>query len=80
MLPLSRHRSGRFSEVKSAIHTGEGLTYAVKVVANESLGDEENLEALETEIEILRELQHPHIVDLKEVVVAPDETYIVMEL
>lgn len=62
------------------MHTGEGSTYAVKVVANESLSDEENLEALETEIAILRQLEHPHIVELKEVVVASQETFIVMEL
>ena len=58
---------GRFSVVKAATHMGEGARYAVKVVENSSLDDEENLEALETEIEILRQLSHPHIVQLKEV-------------
>ena len=38
-----------------------------QVVENSSLTDEENLEALETEISILRQLTHPHIVALKEV-------------
>ena len=76
----SRLRSGRFSVVQSAVHLKEKARYAVKVVENKSLGDEENLEALETEIDILRKLEHPHIVSLKEVVVSTQDTYIVMEL
>jgi len=71
---------GRFSVVNSAVHLKENAKYAVKVVENKSLADEENLEALETEIDILRKLDHPHIVALKEVVVCPKDTYIVMEL
>jgi serine/threonine protein kinase len=71
---------GRFSVVQSAVHLKEKARYAVKVVENKSLGDEENLEALETEIDILRKLEHPHIVSLKEVVVSTQDTYIVMEL
>ena len=52
---------------KAATHKVEGSRYAVKVVENITLDDEENLEALETEIKILRQLSHPHIVQLKEV-------------
>jgi len=66
--------------VRGAVYLKEGNKYAVKVVENNSLGDEENLDALETEIAILRKLDHPHIVALKEVVVTEKETYIVMEL
>ena len=58
---------GRFSVVQAATHKVEGSRYAVKVVENGTLDDEENLEALETEITILRRLSHPHIVQLKEV-------------
>jgi len=71
---------GRFSVVQAATHKQEGSRYAVKVVENSSLDDEENLEALETEIKILRQLSHPHIVQLKEVVHTAENTYIVMEL
>jgi len=71
---------GRFSVVKQATHLKENIGYAVKEVENESLDDEENLEALETEIKILRKLRHPHIVNLKEVVTTDDYTYIIMEL
>jgi len=71
---------GRFSVVQSAIHKKENARYAIKVVENDSLSDEENLEALETEISILRGLRNPHIVQLKEVVTTGSNTYIVMEL
>ena len=36
--------------VNSAVHLKEKCKYAVKVVENKSLTDEENLEALETEV------------------------------
>ena len=49
------------------MHIKEKKDYAIKVVENETLTDEENLEALETEIKILRQLSHPYIVQLKEV-------------
>uniref|UniRef100_A0A6T8AW03 Protein kinase domain-containing protein n=1 Tax=Prymnesium polylepis TaxID=72548 RepID=A0A6T8AW03_9EUKA len=71
---------GRFSVVRQATHLKENVGYAVKEVENESLDDEENLEALETEIKILRKLRHPHIVNLKEVVLTGSYTYIIMEL
>ena len=44
------------------------LLRARKSVENDSLGDEENLEALETDISIPRRLNNSHIVQLKEVV------------
>ena len=50
-----------------AVHLKEKVDYAIKVVENGDLTDEENLEALETEIKVLRQLSHPHIVQLKEV-------------
>lgn len=44
------NRRGRFSVVRQATHLKENVGYAVKEVENESLDDEENLEALETEV------------------------------
>ena len=111
--------------MQHSTHKTEGVEYAAKVVENKSLADEENLEALETEvrfgtpasglsnarqcfspllirgfaaravlgsslslgrfatpaqIDILRKLDHPHIVGLKEVVLDQTNTYIIMEL
>ena len=62
---------GRFSVVHQAINVKDKNKYAVKVVENESLDDEENLEALQTGIGILRQLSHPHVGKLKEVVATP---------
>lgn len=71
---------GRFSVVQHSVHLVEKVQYAAKVVENKSLTDDENLEALETEIAILRKLEHPHIVGVKEVVLDKENTYIIMEL
>jgi len=66
--------------VQHSVHLVEKVQYAAKVVENKSLTDDENLEALETEIAILRKLEHPHIVGVKEVVLDKENTYIIMEL
>lgn len=71
---------GRFALVQRLTHLKEKRQYAAKVLENKSFADEENLEKLETEIEILRKLEHPHIVGLKEVVIDKENAYIVMEL
>ena len=65
---------GRFSTVRAAESLGTGKRFALKVVENESLNDDENLVALEQEVKILRMLEHPYVVKLKEVVTTPDRT------
>lgn len=59
---------GRFSIVQTATNRLTGLRCAAKVVENETFDDEENVEAFEAEVRILRTLDHPHIVRLIEVV------------
>lgn len=71
---------GRFSTVHAGTAAGTGKRFALKVVENKSLADEENLEALEQEVRILRMLEHPYVVKLKEVVMANESTYLCMEL
>mmetsp|Transcript_5218 Transcript_5218/g.14310 ORF Transcript_5218/g.14310 Transcript_5218/m.14310 type:complete len:344 (+) Transcript_5218:127-1158(+) len=71
---------GRFSTVHVGEATGTGQKYALKVVENAGLNEEENLEALEQEVKILRMLDHPYVVKLKEVVMTDENTYICMEL
>ena len=74
-------RRGRFSEVRAAMHKKEKKLYALKVVDNNTLLEEEEaLEALDMEVKILRMLNHPHVVSVKEIVTTPTNTYIVMEL
>ena len=45
-----------------ALHTGTGKTYAIKQVHTHSLSDDQ-LSAIHMEIQLLRRLQHPHIVE-----------------
>jgi len=71
---------GRFSTVHAGEAVNTGKRFALKVVDNKTLNDEENLEALEQEVRILRMLEHPYVVKLKEVVMTNDATYMCMEL
>lgn len=71
---------GRFSTVHLGTSVGTGTRVALKVVENTSLDDEENLDALEQEVRIMRMLDHPLVVKLKEVILARRYTYICMEL
>jgi serine/threonine protein kinase len=53
--------SGAFSVVKLGIHKVTGKQTAVKVISKKKLSDDD-LAALMTEITILCELNHPHII------------------
>jgi len=58
--------SGNYSIVKRGIHKKTGEEVALKIIDKESLTDFEK-ENLFTEIEILKTLDHPNIITLKEV-------------
>lgn len=53
--------SGAFSVVKLGIHLETSKKTAVKIVSKKKLS-EEDFASLMTEIEILAELNHPHII------------------
>jgi len=52
---------------------------AIKVLDAKELEDDELYDALRMEITLLRQLRHPHIVNLHEVVRTPDRIYIIQE-
>jgi len=54
--------SGAFSVVKLASHRETHQKVAVKIVNKKKL-TEEDLSSLTTEIELLNELKHPHIIE-----------------
>lgn len=53
--------SGAFSVVRLGIHVETGQKTAVKIVSKKKLS-EDDYSALLTEIQILKELNHPHII------------------
>lgn len=73
---------GRFSQVVLGTHDATGELYAVKVVDQAALEeDEEASEALRIEVEVLkRAASHPNIISLHAVVRTPPATYLVMEV
>lgn len=71
--------SGAFSVVKLGTHEETAKNYAIKIVSKKKLTDDD-FNALMTEIKILNELDHPHIIKLYETFDEGQEYYIVTEL
>lgn len=69
---------GAFSVVIEASDKSTGESYAVKVVTKSKLTKEDEI-ALKDEIQVLRELQHPHIIRLYDVFEEKEFWYMVTE-
>jgi serine/threonine protein kinase len=70
---------GRFSSVREATCKHTGLKYAIKVIDKSEL-DEQEMEALRTEVAVLKLVSHPHIVKLKNVFETRRQIHIVMSM
>ena len=70
--------TGSFATVKLAVHKKTGAKVAVKVIDKTGLKDLE--ENLQNEIDILKSIDHPNIVALKEIFDSKSKLYLVMEL
>jgi len=68
---------GAFSVVKLAVENSTGKKYAVKIIQKSKV--EQNVR-LATEMEILKQVQHPNIISLKEIVDTKTCLYIITEL
>ncbi len=75
----TRAGKGRFSTVYQCRHTLSGEHAAVKVVEKSAL-DSREAEAMRTEIAILKLVNHPNIMRLREVFETRTHLYIVMKL
>jgi len=69
---------GAFSIVKRAVEKSTGIAYAVKMIKKDSVGQDFN--RLQTEMEILKKVQHPNIISLKEIIDTKNCLFIVTEL
>mmetsp|Transcript_33930 Transcript_33930/g.95459 ORF Transcript_33930/g.95459 Transcript_33930/m.95459 type:complete len:952 (+) Transcript_33930:178-3033(+) len=69
---------GAFSIVKLATDKADGSKWAVKIIDKKSVG--QDMDRLETEIEILKKVQHPNIICLKDIYDTSNYFYIVTEL
>lgn len=65
--------------MKEGTRKVSGKKYAVKCISKKLI-DKKELALLEREIDIMKKLQHPNIIQLMEVVDTPDTLYLVLEL
>ncbi len=57
----------------------DGKDYAVKIINKEELGPEYE-QNLKTEVAILKKVEHPSIIKLKDIYESDDSLFLVMEL
>ncbi|KAJ3302471.1 hypothetical protein HDV03_004959 [Kappamyces sp. JEL0829] len=69
---------GAFAIVKEVTRKSDGKKFAAKIIDKSKAKDEE--EAIQTEIEVLKQLHHPHIVGLVELFQTSKHYYLIMEL
>lgn len=70
---------GMDGEVRKAIHLTSGQEFAVKIITKSAMGEDELL-ALNNEINILSEIDHPNIVKFYEAFETDEKLYLVLEL
>jgi calcium/calmodulin-dependent protein kinase I len=69
---------GAFSIVKLAVEKETGNKYAVKIIHKSNVG--QDMARLQTEMEILKKVNHPNIISLKEIIDTKNCLFIVTEL
>jgi hypothetical protein len=70
---------GAFAVVKECVHKQSGRKYAVKIIDRNAMGDTNEL-SLQREIEIMKKVDHPNIILLRQVFEDKKHVYLVMEL
>ena len=70
---------GSFATVKKAKHRASGKRFAVKVLSKKKMSDEDKV-AMQTEIDILKQIDHPNVVKLIDVFEDERHWCLVMEL
>lgn len=71
--------TGSFATVKLATHKADKSKWAVKIINRKNM-EQEDADALQTEVEILQKVSHKNIIELKEVFDEKDHFYMVQEL
>ena len=70
---------GTFGKVKLGVHLLTGERVAVKVLEKDRITDKGDVKRVTREIQILKHIHHPHIVNLLEVIEKPKHIYLVTE-
>lgn len=70
---------GTFGKVKLGTHTLTGEKVAVKILEKDRIKDSSDIERVSREIKILKQVNHPNIVKLYEIIETPKQLYLIME-
>ena len=70
---------GTFGVVLKATHALAGEKVAVKVLEKDRIVDKGDIKRVTREIQILKHIHHPHVVNLLEVIEKPRHIYLVTE-
>lgn len=70
---------GTFGQVKLGVHTPTGEKVAIKILVKEKIVDESDLERVTREIQILKMIRHPNIIQLYEIIEDDTHLYLIME-
>jgi 5'-AMP-activated protein kinase catalytic alpha subunit len=70
---------GTFGKVKVGIHEPTGEKIACKILQKSKMVDNADVERVSREIHILKIVQHPHIVQLYEIIETPTALMLIME-
>jgi len=71
---------GGFSVVRKAINKSTGQAVAIKFIDKKMIGNKEELELIQREIDIMKKVQHPNVLCLIERFESPERLALVMEL
>uniref|UniRef100_A0A7S4HNE9 phosphorylase kinase n=1 Tax=Vannella robusta TaxID=1487602 RepID=A0A7S4HNE9_9EUKA len=71
---------GAFSEVKLGTRKSDGKNFALKIMQKADEGDLKKAQIIKTEIEILKRVNHPHVVKMEEVFENDDKIILVLQI
>jgi len=70
---------GTFGRVKLGTHILTDETLAVKILEKARIADVADVERVARELHILKLVQHPHVIQLYEIIETPHQLYLIME-
>jgi 5'-AMP-activated protein kinase catalytic alpha subunit len=71
--------SGTFGKVMAAIHIPSQENVAIKIIDKETLKDEDDLKRVEREVEIMKIIRHPNIIQFYEMIETEKQIFLVIE-
>ena len=70
---------GTFGKVKLGIHVLTQEKVAVKILEKRKIVDQDDVNRVNREVQILKRIRHPHIIQLLDLIETEDFIYLIME-